>query len=484
MEYNSNSPTSPSSPNRTNTQQIKKEYKELLKIAQDKKEEYENYSVSANEKEVINSIEEQMSEFYQKLIADINAHLQNRMTIIKQNIYGIIKIKENIKEHKLEQINRIIGEIEGKLDGLDNLMKISMEDQISVTDESRYLKLQKQTEEASNDTISENLLQKSLKSQVGHVKYKFTKSYIEEMIQINNENDYGESLLHLCLPLTGSIHIYDIISKKGREIKIGDRRFPRSFDSIIVGCDIIMAGGVRKTEKNLVFEDSTLQISVDGGRTRDLARMNIRKGGLSLCQVNPSMIYCIGGYNSKGMMDETEIYDVAFNKWVNGPPLNEKKAGCASCSFNHRFIYSFGGYNARYVDTIEKLDSLHRIAWQVVSLSKCLSWTARDRVGALQYSNKSILLFGGNAGSPLSDSLQFNVNSFTMKKLTPLDSGDYFEHSKPVLGGGGLFVLGSQDKALWHFAHESWTRVDWPLWITTPNDNQPIEPIVKKTLTA
>ncbi len=159
-----------------------------------------------------------------------------------------------------------------------------------------------------------------------------------------------------------------------------------------------------------------------------------------------------GGENSDGHLNSCEVFDVGKNIWTSLPNLSERKSYCTACTMDEARVYLFGGYTnvngaQKKFDTVEMLDlGAGNKEWTVVKLARRAGWTARQDVGALQVSEKGILLFGG---AQKGTTLLFNVESREMESAGSMGETDQFYQRTAKLIGEKVFVMGSGPGKVW-----------------------------------
>jgi len=190
-----------------------------------------------------------------------------------------------------------------------------------------------------------------------------------------------------------------------------------------------------------------------------LAEMNEARSRHALVAVEgKKQVYAIGGENSKGILNHCEYYDVAENKWVVGPELNEPRCGHSACVVGNS-IYVIGGWNKKYLSSIEKLDfGGHK--WELIKLGKKSAIKPVQTAGAIAIKDDEMLIFGGyHDGEVLSkECYVYNIKSGAISKRKDMVEEEAFIGSELKKTGEIIYGFGYEKGGV-HFydiAKDEW----------------------------
>lgn len=151
---------------------------------------------------------------------------------------------------------------------------------------------------------------------------------------------------------------------------------------------------------------TTLEIQ-DGKKIPKASMWNARSGFGLAVYPNHSQIFIAGGKIDENQATRhCERYIVASDTWKRLPELREAKFSTSLCFFNNGgTLYCFGGLTQQGNSQLQPSSSIERLSkgqnnWQLLNLK--LPKTNFD-LGALQVTDKEIIIFGGFDGGSRKD---------------------------------------------------------------------------------
>jgi hypothetical protein len=217
-----------------------------------------------------------------------------------------------------------------------------------------------------------------------------------------------------------------------------------------------------------------LTIAPDMDSTKeDLPNMNVSRANHTIAALTPTLLYVVGGCNTKAEIPSCEEYSIDKKKWREVAYLNEKKMWVSVCTFNSRYLYAFGGstnLKPKESELIESLDTTDPAAkyWTKVVLKEGKElWKRSFFAGCMQISPDLIIIFGGLVNkAEVNTSLFFNAKTSKMIKGPDLLKADAFYRTKPGLSGNELMVVGSCEGDLHTFkiAEKKWEIIKKDTW--------------------
>jgi hypothetical protein len=256
--------------------------------------------------------------------------------------------------------------------------------------------------------------------------------------------------VHLFWHKKNCVLFLDMNTNKVYKVEIKNKKIGRWSDSVEIDKRIfVMGGGNEDLSEYLSCMD---ELKPEEEVLEERRNMSVGRMGHSGIDIGLSLIYVCGGLNAQGLLNHCEKYHIHLDQWNHFPSINHPKACVSLSSFQTTLstyiLYSFGGSKAFFLSdtfaSIEKIDiSQEQLGWQLVPLMENDGWTARANIGCIQYSEDSILLFGGslNVQGDTNKRLQqtnecflFNIYTDSMVKLHDgLVNENNFRMRKPKL---------------------------------------------------
>jgi len=195
-----------------------------------------------------------------------------------------------------------------------------------------------------------------------------------------------------------------------------------------------------------------------------LPDMHIARTKHSMAIVNNSSVYVVGGFNSNGIIDTCEEFEIEKGVWKNCASLNERRIWVSLIVIEPRHIYAFGGERDKASNgskAIEYLDTNNKKAklWVKVALSSGSEvWPEISLAGGFRLSEQNIIIFGGKVNkSEINYSFIFNIPTQTMKKDENLACNDVFLMTRPVVSGNDLIVIGKNEGHKYNLFDRKWS---------------------------
>ncbi len=193
-------------------------------------------------------------------------------------------------------------------------------------------------------------------------------------------------------------------------------------ESILIQHVIYIMGGLTNTSGgnlNKAFETVYAYDTMAKGGLVAKAPMLTPVFAGSICTLDDSMIYTIGGRNTGGYLDVCERYNIATNAWTKLSPLTKKRGNVSLGVFDCRMIYAVGGYTSTegMINLVEVLDTKSDAEkWQVLAISPIgRKFHSRDAMCVVQVPEANeLLLFGGCHGLGVTNDV-FQLNLDTKK---------------------------------------------------------------------
>jgi N-acetylneuraminic acid mutarotase len=249
-------------------------------------------------------------------------------------------------------------------------------------------------------------------------------------------------------------------------------------DSVQVDNQIYFTGGgvpPNESGKEEFFQ-TAMRLTVheeEDPTVEKLANMNVSRANHTMAALNASLIFVIGGCNTKAEIPSCEQYKVSTKKWDAIASLNEKKMWVSVCTFQQKFLYAFGGstkMKPAESETIEFLDTTNAAAktWSLVSLASGKElWKRCFWAGSMQIDPETILVFGGLANkAEIEDVYMFTPKQNKLVKGPKLMRPDAFSRTKPGIYANELIVVGTSecDLHVYNIPDKKWRLIKKAAW--------------------
>jgi hypothetical protein len=219
-----------------------------------------------------------------------------------------------------------------------------------------------------------------------------------------------------------------------------------------VNHDVYVSGGGAADLKPEQFYPVLMRVRINPDLTfvaDKLANMPVSRASHAMVALTPNLLYVTGGCNTTGFLASAFEYNIASNAWREVASLNERKTGLTLCPCKGQAIYAFGGLlgtagPASSLIECLSVSGLTAKTWTVLALKSGKElWSPIVQAGAFALSETNILIFGGiinNAPTQLCFSL--NPKTQTLQAHAPLKEPDTFAGSQACFGGGNMHIAG------------------------------------------
>ena len=240
-----------------------------------------------------------------------------------------------------------------------------------------------------------------------------------------------------------------------------DKPFHPKAESISVGDQIFIIGGINATTKDSV--NTTLEIDISNQMVKAMERMPllIKKHYHTLCE-SYDIIYSIGGMNGVYITD-VEKYSILYNKWESLPNLIHPRGSAAAFIFNRIHVYVAGGYNEATgnVNLVERLFLPNPLNWETIQIAEAFAFPLRNSVHAIQINDHEALVFGSYSRSKESYKMVITDQSVQCMKFNSMVIGGRFRGtSAPIFDGTHVYGVDNKDNIhIFNIADGKWSTL-------------------------
>jgi hypothetical protein len=238
-----------------------------------------------------------------------------------------------------------------------------------------------------------------------------------------------------------------------------DKPFHLKTESISVGDQIFIIGGINATTKDSV--NTTLEIDISNQMVKAMERMPmlIKKHYHTLCE-SYDIIYSIGGINGVHIPD-VEKFSILYNKWESLPNLINSRGSAAAFIFNRIHVYVAGGYNESTgnVNLVERLFLPNPLNWEAIQIAEAYAFPLRNSVHAIQINEREAIVFGSYSRSKESYKMIITDQSVQCMKCNLMMVGGRFRGtSAPIFDGVHVFGVDNKDNIhIFNIADGKWS---------------------------
>eukprot|EP01022_Parablepharisma_sp_SALTPOND_P017057 TRINITY_DN2644_c1_g1_i1.p1 TRINITY_DN2644_c1_g1~~TRINITY_DN2644_c1_g1_i1.p1 ORF type:complete len:529 (+),score=49.98 TRINITY_DN2644_c1_g1_i1:7119-8705(+) len=277
---------------------------------------------------------------------------------------------------------------------------------------------------------------------------------LEDACKVQNIDKLDAKLYKICRE-TEILISFSVTTKKITEIHFSDYAPPYNAGVLeILGNAYIIGGclvdGTPTTEEP--YSNHTVTVDLDSGLLVQKDSMRDSRMCFGATVQDNRAIYVVGGYNHLKAIAGCEKYDLKKGIWTSIPDLTKPKSNTGVCIFNE-FLYCFGGY----LDEDEEERGIERLCisetedakWEVVPIAEDGLWKGIQNPGAIQISDREILIFGGKSDNQaMSQSLIFCPEQNTFEETSTMKHPDTMLGCKPIIFQGKVYAFGCHENYL------------------------------------
>ncbi len=215
--------------------------------------------------------------------------------------------------------------------------------------------------------------------------------------------------------------------------------------SAVFGGKILVVGGYNTTDG--VLADAEIYDPIANTWTPTATDMGTaRTGAKAIAINNGNRVLVVGGSNSSGYLNTTEIYNVAHDSWSSGPTLSHiKPGGTLTALPNSKVLIAGEGYSQLFGSTY---DSENDTYTNTLSSEVNMVISRRNHAAALVTladDSTSVLVSGSSSGSSADNKSAelYNITNDSWASTTSMGYARNYHSATTVGGGTSVVVIGA-----------------------------------------